>query len=239
MPDAITIYKFFNVADDLLYVGITGRGPRRWVEHGATQPWWGDVARVEVEHEADRRRAVERERELIREYHPKHNVVHNGKSKIVPMPHATERQDAPTGDPPVGWWFHSYEPIRDGEYELTTPWTSTKTFGGVECIRAWQGQIRARIGDSRFLCQLYSWWDGVATEAQVVEESELERWVLYPTNEDMLMAGGCDELVDRGPRGERRRCGVQKVGYVDVPVLGRHYLCSSCMDHYSGQRVVL
>ncbi|MCK9496146.1 MAG: GIY-YIG nuclease family protein [Dehalococcoidia bacterium] len=74
---SVTIYKFWSATDELLYVGITSRGLQRWQEHMATKPWWEEVHHATVEHVVGRRQALERERQLIRQFRPRYNVVHN------------------------------------------------------------------------------------------------------------------------------------------------------------------
>lgn len=71
-----TLYRFFDAAGRLLYVGITDRGPRRWREHMVTQPWWDDVASSTIEHVGDRVAAEEAERIAIQTEKPLHNVVY-------------------------------------------------------------------------------------------------------------------------------------------------------------------
>lgn len=71
------LYRLFTVGGALLYVGITDRGPRRWVEHARTKTWFGAVARFEIERCPTREAAVRREREAIEAERPIYNTVHN------------------------------------------------------------------------------------------------------------------------------------------------------------------
>jgi predicted GIY-YIG superfamily endonuclease len=72
-----TLYRFYNTADELLYVGISEKGPERWKAHRKDKPWWTDVARTTTEHYDTRTEALDAERAAIIAEHPKHNVVHN------------------------------------------------------------------------------------------------------------------------------------------------------------------
>lgn len=72
---ATCLYRYFDNQDQLLYVGITSRGSRRFKEHESTQPWWAQVARATVEHHGDRDAALEAEREAIRCERPAYNVA--------------------------------------------------------------------------------------------------------------------------------------------------------------------
>jgi hypothetical protein len=80
-----TLYRFYNTADELLYVGISEKGPERWKAHRKDKPWWTDVARTTTEHYDTRTEALDAERAAIIAEKPKHNVVHNRAVK-VPIP---------------------------------------------------------------------------------------------------------------------------------------------------------
>ena len=71
-----TLYRMFDAADQLLYVGISGRGPRRFSEHRASQRWWREVATIKVEHYELALEAEAAEREAIETERPRFNVVH-------------------------------------------------------------------------------------------------------------------------------------------------------------------
>jgi hypothetical protein len=47
-----TLYRFYDGDGALLYIGITNSVPRRLGQHQAHKPWWGDAARVTLEHHA-------------------------------------------------------------------------------------------------------------------------------------------------------------------------------------------
>lgn len=71
------LYRFYDEAGQLLYVGITLDPGGRWKTHSKDKPWWGDVARVTVETHPDRPTVLEAERTAIIAEQPLHNVQHN------------------------------------------------------------------------------------------------------------------------------------------------------------------
>jgi hypothetical protein len=72
------LYRFFDADDRLLYIGISLSAVQRAAGHRHRQPWWDDVARMDVEHFPDvtRDEILRIEREAIRTERPLHNVVH-------------------------------------------------------------------------------------------------------------------------------------------------------------------
>ena len=72
-----SLYRYYDDAGTMIYVGITSRGTVRNAEHAARMEWWPYVASQEVEHYSSRREASEREKGLIREFRPPFNKQHN------------------------------------------------------------------------------------------------------------------------------------------------------------------
>lgn len=70
------VYSFFNAEGKALYVGCTTRGASRFGDHGE-KDWFTESTRVEVEHFEDKSDGLNRERDLIRELRPAHNIAHN------------------------------------------------------------------------------------------------------------------------------------------------------------------
>lgn len=70
------LYRFYDAAGDLLYVGITLNPDERWKKH-RKKPWWHTVASIRLETYLDRESVLAAEREAIITEHPVHNVVHN------------------------------------------------------------------------------------------------------------------------------------------------------------------
>lgn len=71
------LYRFFDHAGQLLYVGITTNIVQRWSEHRGTKRWWTDVADARVEFFPDRQSLADAERLAIRTECPLHNIVNN------------------------------------------------------------------------------------------------------------------------------------------------------------------
>lgn len=72
------LYRFFNAAGRLLYVGISNNPDRRWDEHADDKPWWGEVADQTSERAGDMHDALALEEDAIHRERPLYNVVHNG-----------------------------------------------------------------------------------------------------------------------------------------------------------------
>lgn len=75
-PADCSVYRIYDAAGDLLYVGITNGGMRRQARHIAQKEWASEMARTEWEHYPRRAEAILRERHLIQTEHPKYNSVH-------------------------------------------------------------------------------------------------------------------------------------------------------------------
>jgi hypothetical protein len=72
-----TVYRYYDAAGRLLYVGATGQGHWRAHEHRRTAPWWLSVVRAEFEHCTSAVAAFERETALIMKLAPLHNRADN------------------------------------------------------------------------------------------------------------------------------------------------------------------
>ena len=73
------LYRLYDGAGRLLYVGITNSPRHRFGQHAATKVWWGQVAVRELAYYPNRAAVEEAERYAIRRERPLHNVVHNGR----------------------------------------------------------------------------------------------------------------------------------------------------------------
>lgn len=80
------LYRFFDDADCLLYIGITLDPGSRWKAHRDDKPWWHEVTRIAVEVHSSRKAVLEAERAAIVQEHPKHNIVHNRGTSAAPRP---------------------------------------------------------------------------------------------------------------------------------------------------------
>src|SRR5687767_1150705 len=69
------VYRLRDAKGRLLYVGMTSHGFTRWHQHAMTQPWWPDVARIDVEHFPTREDAAQAEENAIRNEAPLYNSM--------------------------------------------------------------------------------------------------------------------------------------------------------------------
>ena len=68
------IYRLYNIAGQLLYVGITWNPFVRWTYHARTKPWWTEVASVAVHQCRDDRDARAQETAAIHAEAPRYNI---------------------------------------------------------------------------------------------------------------------------------------------------------------------
>lgn len=69
------LYRFFDAAGRLLYVGITGNPHARFLGHRSERSWWSDVRRITMDIYPDRRSVEMAERAAIRDESPAYNVT--------------------------------------------------------------------------------------------------------------------------------------------------------------------
>lgn len=77
-PGYTAVYRFYDAADALLYIGICDEPLKRWYTHAVDKSWWPEVVRFRVAWFPSRDEAIEAEREAIIAEKPLHNVVWNG-----------------------------------------------------------------------------------------------------------------------------------------------------------------
>lgn len=70
------LYRAFNGANLLLYVGISLSPAQRFAAHEREKPWWVDVAIIRLEHFPNRETAEVAEQIAIRVEQPVYNVAH-------------------------------------------------------------------------------------------------------------------------------------------------------------------
>lgn len=68
------VYRFFDVDDDLLYVGMTNNPERRFLEHVESKVWWYEVDHFEVEWFDNRFLAEDAEVVAIWQEQPRYNI---------------------------------------------------------------------------------------------------------------------------------------------------------------------
>lgn len=69
------VYRFFDAEDQLLYIGITCQLARRISSHELEKTWWGEVARISVEHHPTRGGALAVESAAIQLERPRFNII--------------------------------------------------------------------------------------------------------------------------------------------------------------------
>lgn len=89
------LYRFYNTAGRLLYVGISNNPDRRWDEHEDDKPWWGEVEDQTSERVGTMREALDAEEDAIRRERPLYNVVHNGDNPDRVAWRPTEKHRSP------------------------------------------------------------------------------------------------------------------------------------------------
>lgn len=68
------LYRLYDYAGELLYIGITGDWERRRAEHAADKEWWRRVQQVALAEFPSRAEAMNAERIAIRTEHPTYNI---------------------------------------------------------------------------------------------------------------------------------------------------------------------
>lgn len=71
---ATCVYRLYDAADRLLYVGLSMSPHGRFEKH-KRKPWWRDVERTEIEWFAGREAAKAAERSAIHHENPLHNIT--------------------------------------------------------------------------------------------------------------------------------------------------------------------
>lgn len=75
-PRPHVLYRMYDAARRLLYVGITMNVAGRMAEHRGEKHWWSDIATIELQHFTSRKAVERAEREAIRAERPAFNVMH-------------------------------------------------------------------------------------------------------------------------------------------------------------------
>lgn len=76
-PTPTSTYRYLDGDGQVIYVGITTRGPHRQATHSQTAEWWPYATTQHLEHFPDRPAALRREKELIQLHRPPFNSQHN------------------------------------------------------------------------------------------------------------------------------------------------------------------
>lgn len=75
------LYRHFDAADTLLYVGISLSAITRLRQHGEASSWFSEIASVHIENFLTREEALAAERTAIKAERPKFNIKHNKPEK--------------------------------------------------------------------------------------------------------------------------------------------------------------
>jgi hypothetical protein len=103
---AHVLYRMYDRAQQLLYVGITFDPRARWRAHGEDKFWWTDVASIEIKHFRSRVAAERAERRSIQSDRPLYNVIQYVPKAVRPdvIPPKKHRNVRMDGDI---WWAAS------------------------------------------------------------------------------------------------------------------------------------
>jgi predicted GIY-YIG superfamily endonuclease len=74
MKQGTAVYRLYDAAGALLYVGVANRPEERWGTH-RNKHWWPLVTRAEIERHPTRDAALRCEAQVIRDETPLHNQV--------------------------------------------------------------------------------------------------------------------------------------------------------------------
>ena len=106
------LYRCFNADGDLLYVGITSEGFKRFRVHGNRKEWWPEVDTIKVQHFETQADCRAEEKRLIRALQPPYNA----------------RDLGPQGDPTLIQIYQrcrschrTYRPADDTKHKATCP----------------------------------------------------------------------------------------------------------------------
>jgi predicted GIY-YIG superfamily endonuclease len=76
ITEPTALYRLYDRAGELLYVGVTGNIATRWNGHASDKEWWPQVARRELTWFADRAEALAEEEHAIWNERPRYNKQH-------------------------------------------------------------------------------------------------------------------------------------------------------------------
>lgn len=125
------LYRFFDAAGQLLYVGLTVDPGSRWKNHSKRKTWWYDVANSTMEWFPSRKAVEAAEILAIRNERPLHNVLHNianaasatgGKTRKPTLWSFTGRRSGHTVETPLWlYWELDGDSISDDYDPRTMP----------------------------------------------------------------------------------------------------------------------
>lgn len=83
------LYRIYDAADSLLYVGATINPKERFADHQARE-WWRDVATIRFEHYEDAESLTRAEKAAIEAERPRYNWIH-----AKPLPWTRKNRSTP------------------------------------------------------------------------------------------------------------------------------------------------
>lgn len=166
------LYRHFDSAGSLLYVGISNDALRRLCQHKERSHWQPQIARVEVEWLPDREAALKAEADAIVSENPAWNIAGRNEPSRPPKSQSQDRLEATPGPSP---W-----PEKDPSNPLVGMFFHTLKGGKVH----YQGVVLSVDGDTA-LGQLFEWFMGEPSVVQAFSKSFLysPECRLYSTRE--------------------------------------------------------
>lgn len=83
VPERRTVYRYYDAADRLLYVGCTQDVKKRSVQHRYHSPWWKEAAKVTLAEFDCERDALAAEQDAIQRESPRFNVMHSLLPRVI------------------------------------------------------------------------------------------------------------------------------------------------------------
>lgn len=200
-----TLYRFFDAAGRLLYVGISSQPFARLMQHREDKPWWSDIASTKLEHFGDRALALAAELAAIKAENPLHNIA--GRSCEGAPPVSSAESTGSEAAPPIGWWCHIA--LDETGFELldeppipSYPTGDGPTWYGRHAGNFKQGKVVSMLGDL-LMVRLYSVWDGSANVVEPFRLDDPTRWRFYDYWDEWVDFG--DYLCGFKPGSSRRQ----------------------------------
>lgn len=158
------LYRFYDAAHQLLYVGITCNPPVRFIMHRHSKDWWSEVARIDIENFNSRDELKNAEQSAIRIERPRYNIQHNGDG--VAAVDVVDR----SSNTLVGKWFH----------------TTSECDCGAR-VASLQGQILGEPDKGILLMQLYEWVIGSAGDKRLMTIAKFveDQPIMYDSVDEM------------------------------------------------------
>jgi hypothetical protein len=176
------LYRHFDAAGALLYVGISNDALRRLCQHKDRSGWYAQIVKVDVQWMPDRSAALAAEAQAIATENPAWNV--RG------QPRSTPRKKTPSS-PLGGRSYDAADLVMNGPYEDRPRSTLAGMFfhlyenGKIER----QGRISSVDGDL-VVAQMYSWLSGCENGMQAYPKAVIlsDACRLYPSHSAWLDA---------------------------------------------------